>query len=186
MSSFIKTLVFVFFFFTCTTGYATVADTVSVKLVCTEKERKSENPGVTDPVIIKSCLLKDFKIVDTARPDYTGKYFHTYRVYKKISNHFVSAQNSILFKPTAIPELERIINRQVKKDYEEYIADKELKSCFPAGYKLRYYTIDDLSISVLSITDQKLYFEADFGISCINIGASYSSFSIKTLAAFLR
>jgi sulfur relay (sulfurtransferase) DsrF/TusC family protein len=180
-----KTIILSCLLFFFLNSYAFTTDT-TWKLVCTEKEIKSKNKDVIDPVIIKTCLLNDFRVIDTAEPDYTGKYSHTYRLQKKINNRFVSVKNSSLFKASAITELESIINRQVKKEYEEYIADKELKSCFPIDYKLRYYKIDDLYISAQSIKQQKINFEADFEISCRNIGGSFTSFLLEALVPFFR
>ena len=85
-------------------------DPIAPKVSCTEKFRK--NPDGKDPIIIKTCLLRKFKIVTIGTPDYKGRYGYEYLVYKKRAGGFIKSSNSQLFNDKQ-NELLAIINQRM-------------------------------------------------------------------------
>jgi hypothetical protein len=168
----------------CASSYGQEKKPAPLKVACTEKERKSDDKDITDPIITKTCLAKDFKIVDTGFPDYTGKYSHTYALYRKINNRFVKARNSDMFNAGKLNALVARINGQVKKDAKEYVA--ESPDCFPKDFKPRYYQINDLQIT---FSGNQIWFMANLGIAmggCASVEESIVTFRVNEIAQYFK
>lgn len=147
---------------------------------CSEKDFKNQDGP--DPIIVKTCLYKSFKIVNTGSPDYTGKYSWEYNLYKKQNGKYIKASNSELFNQNQ-NKLLSIINQKILKDYLKFSSDPETKWCFE-DMKPPKFTIDQLRIEFMK---KKVYFWAEFGLygACRNVDGTLIVFTLDEIHQYL-
>ena len=114
----------------------------TVKLSCTEKERKNEEGEY--PILVKTCFIKNFKFVTISHPDYVGRYFfQEYEVYVRKNNKYVSTKNSSVFNEKQGKLLD-IINARILEDFISFRSDSSTKSCFDGIDSIPTYKMDEL------------------------------------------
>jgi hypothetical protein len=149
------------------------------KIVC---EEKSVNSTVSEPTIIKSCILNNFKSVSTGEADNNGSYSYKYEIFIKKNGEFVKSNNEELFNEKG-DELLVLINQKIKIDFNEYTTNPDTKDCFE-GVSFTNYTYENLGIEFV---DDNVDFNAWFDVAgyCFNVSSTTVSFSIEEIKPFL-
>ncbi len=149
------------------------------KIVC---EEKSVNSTVSEPTIIKSCILNNFKSVSTGEADNNGSYSYKYEIFIKKNGEFVKSNNEELFNEKG-DELLVLINQKIKIDFDEYTTNPDTKDCFE-GVSFTNYTYENLGIEFV---DDNVDFNAWFDVAgyCSNVSSTTVSFSIEEIKPFL-
>ena len=149
------------------------------KIVC---EEKSVNSTVSEPTIIKSCILNNFKSVSTGEADNNGSYSYKYEIFIKKNGEFVKSNNEELFNEKG-DELLVLINQKIKIDFDEYTTNPDTKDCFE-GVSFTNYTYENLGIEFV---DDNVDFNAWFDVAgyCFNVSSTTVSFSIEEIKPFL-
>ena len=149
------------------------------KIVC---EEKSVNSTASEPTIIKSCILNNFKSVSTGEADNNGSYSYKYEIFIKKNGEFVKSNNEELFNEKG-DELLVLINQKIKIDFDEYTTNPDTKDCFE-GVSFTNYTYENLGIEFV---DGKVDFNAWFDVAgyCFNVSSTTVSFSIEEIKPFL-
>jgi hypothetical protein len=153
----------------------------SIKLTCSEKERKSE--GLTDPIIVKTCFLNQFKFISTSSPDYVGRYSTETEVFIKRGNKYVKIRNSKVFN-TRQAILLKLINTQIQKDFKALKANIETRDCLSNIDSIPTYGMDDLRIS---FSDKEIWFEVNWGLPgvCRAVDGTIVSFGMTEIYQYL-
>lgn len=149
------------------------------KIVC---EEKSVNSTASEPTIIKSCILNNFKSVSTGEADNNGSYSYKYEIFIKKNGEFVKSNNEELFNEKG-DELLVLINQKIKIDFDDYATNPDTKDCFE-GVSFTNYTYENLGIEFV---DGKVDFNAWFDVAgyCFNVSSTTVSFSIEEIKPFL-
>lgn len=149
------------------------------KVVC---EEKSVNSTTSEPILIKSCILNNFKSVSTGEADYKGRYSYKYEIFIKKNGAFVKSNNEDLFNEKK-EELLKLINQKIKIDFDDYATNPETKDCFE-GVTFTNYTYENLGIEFV---DGKVDFNAWFDVAgyCFNVSSTTVSFSIEEIKPYL-
>lgn len=153
---------------------------INYKIVC---EEKSVNSTSSEPILIKSCILNNFKLVSTGEADYKGRYSYKYEVFIKKNGAYVKSNNEDLFNEKK-EELLKLINQKIKIDFEDYASNPETKDCFE-GITFTNYTYDNLGIE---FTDNKVNFNVWFDVFdyCFNVNSTTVSFSIEEIKPYFN
>ena len=88
-----------------------------LKVNCVEKEQK--NREIKYPIIVRMCLIKNFKFKETSYPDYVGRYFDSeseHEVYVLVKGKYFKTVNSVVFNKNQ-NKLVSIINERILKDF---------------------------------------------------------------------
>lgn len=152
---------------------------INYKIVC---EEKSVNSTSSEPILIKSCILNNFKSVSTGEADYKGRYSYKYEVFIKKNGAYVKSNNEDLFNEKK-EVLLKLINQKIKIDFDEYATNPETKDCFE-GVTFTNYTYENLGIE---FTDDKVNFNVWFDVFeyCFNVSSTTVSFSIEEIKPYL-
>ena len=152
---------------------------INYKIVC---EEKSVNSTTSEPILIKSCILNNFKSVSTGEADYKGRYSYKYEIFIKKNGEFVKSNNEDLFNEKK-EELLKLINQKIKIDFDDYASNPETKDCFE-GITFTNYTYENLGIE---FTDDKVNFNVWFDVFeyCFNVSSTTVSFSIEEIKPYL-
>lgn len=153
---------------------------INYKIVC---EEKSVNSTSSEPILIKSCILNNFKSVSTGEADYKGRYSYKYEVFIKKNGAYVKSNNEDLFNEKK-EELLKLINQKIKIDFEDYASNPETKDCFE-GITFTNYTYENLGIE---FTDDKINFNVWFDVFeyCFNVSSTTVSFGIEEIKPYLN
>ena len=157
-------------------------DSGNVKVSCSEKKKKNENGKY--PILVTTCLLKNFKIIDIGNPDYSGRYSHEYEVYKKVNKKFIKANNSEIFNKSQ-EKLLSLINQNIQSDFKKFSTDPDTKDCFISHDTIPKYEMNELGISFYG---DEIWFSVDFGLSgyCMNVGGTVVSFKLTKIKNYLN
>ncbi|UAY53544.1 hypothetical protein [Ferruginibacter albus] len=184
--SLIVALLFCFHFSKASNLYVSIdstsKDSGNVKVTCSEK-LKRQGHGL-DPIITKTCFLKNFKLVSIGEPDYKGRYSYEYEVYKKENKKFVPATNSEIFNANQ-EELLTLINKQIQADYKQYSTDSQTKDCFIGIDSIPFYKMNELGISFYG---DQIWFNVTFGLSsaCMSVDGTIVSFKLSEIKKYLN
>lgn len=150
------------------------------KVECIEKRVKS---STSEPKLIKSCILNNFKSVSTGEADYKGRYSYKYEIFIKKNGEFVKSNNENLFNEKK-EELLKLINQKIKIDFDDYATNPETKDCFE-GVTFTNYTYENLGIV---FTDDKVDFNVWFDVfeSCFNVSSTTVSFSLEEIRPYFN
>ncbi len=154
----------------------------SNKVICSQNETANENGG--DPILIKTCLYKNYKTISNAYPDYKGRYSYKYFVYAKhATGSYIQIKNASLFNQKR-DELLSMINSKIEKDYNLYSNDPETKDCF-AGSSFTPFNFEQLGID---FSQDKIYFHVTFGLggACMNVDGTEVSFNLDEIQKYLN
>jgi hypothetical protein len=126
------------------------------KATCSQKEEKMK--GFPEPSIINTCTWLNYECVESAFPNFNGRYNSSYTISKLINGKYVEITANDLFNEKKNILLERI-NVEAKKIF------KELKAADPYNCLRDYetaplYTFDELEI----------YFDEEGFVFCFGFG----------------
>ena len=125
------------------------APRAQLKVSCTEKEKKTDYGN--DPIIIKTCIIKNFKFISTSYPDYAGRYFSSEsKVFVRVNNKYIQTSNSKVFKKNQA-ELLAMINERIQNDFHSFKTDSNTKDCFLYMDPIPAYKMDELDISFMKM-----------------------------------
>jgi hypothetical protein len=154
-----------------------------IKLSCTEKERKSEDGN--DPIIIETCLLKNFKFISTSYPDYAGRYVYSeHEVYIRTNNKYIKTTNAKVFNKRQ-DKLVAIINNRIQQDFREFSSDSNTKECFTDIDSIPEYKMNDFEISFYG---NEIWFEIHWGLisACRSVDGTIVSFKLSEIEKYLN
>ena len=155
----------------------------TLKVSCTEKEVKLK--GRQDPIIIKTCYLKKYKFVETAYPDYTGKYSDSDNsVYVLVNNKYVKTVKSKVFNERQ-NELLAIINERIQCDFENERSDTSNNDCFSDLDSIPKYKMNDFQIS---FQKNEMWFDVQWGLgwACRGVDGTIVAFKISEIEKYLK
>ncbi len=146
-------------------------------------EEKRVNSTTTEPNLIKSCILNNFKSVSTGEADYKGRYSYKYEIFIKKKGVFVKSNNEDLFNEKK-EELLKLINQKIKIDFEDYATNPETKDCFE-GLIFSNYSFNDLGIE---FDDNKINFNVWFDVYgyCFSVSSTTVSFSLEEIKPYFN
>ncbi len=156
-------------------------DTTTIHANCSEKKLKNEDSQ--DPIIVKTCYLKNCRFVSTGYPDRKGRYSWDYELYKKTGQKYVKAMNEEIFN-TQQNELLKILNKRVEKDFLQYSTDADTKDCF-SDKTYSGHTLNDFKIS---FEGDQIWFSVYFGLpgACRNVDGSFVIFKLREIQKYLK
>jgi len=156
-------------------------DTTTIHASCSEKRLKNEDSQ--DPIIVKTCYLKNCRFVSTGYPDRKGRYSWEYELFKKIGQKYTKASNEEIFNKQQNELLKRI-NKHVEKEFTEYSTAADTKDCFITKTYFDH-TLNDFRIS---FEKDEVWFSIDFGLpgGCRNVDGSSAIFKLSEIQKYLR
>jgi len=116
----------------------------NIKVICSERQKKNDEG--TDPIIIKKCFIKNFKLISTGYPDYKGRYTFEEELYVKKNNKFIKIENSEMFNSDQ-SKLLSMINKKIQEDFKSFRSDPNSKDCFEGIDSIPTYSMNELKIS---------------------------------------
>jgi len=159
------------------------SESQTTKLSCIEKERKNDEGK--DPILIKTCLIRNFKFVSTSYPDYAGKYVYSENeVYILKNNKYVKTTNSKVFNKNQY-QLVATINNRILQDFQRFSADSNTKECLTEFDSIPTYKMDDFEIS---FEGNEIWFEVHWGLSsaCRSVDGTIVSFKMDEIKKYLN
>lgn len=155
----------------------------TVKLRCVEKEQRMDDKP--DPILIKTCYIKNFKFVSTLTPDFVGRYVYSeHEVYMLKNNKYVKTKNSKLFNNKQ-GKLVEIINKRILEDFHKFSADSSTMDCLTEIDSIPVYKMDDFDIS---FNKNEIWFEVQWGLSsaCRAVDGTIVSFKLDEIKKYLN
>lgn len=151
-------------------------------VTCEEKEEKS--PELEDPLIVKSCTYGNYKTVLTGSPDYKGRYYWEYQLYKAKNGEYTAVSNSALFNQRQ-RELQGMINKKIKADHLELLENSETAECLEMREPIRDFLLDEMGIS---FEPDQIVFHVEFGLpdACRNVDGIWVSFKLEEVEPYLK
>ena len=155
----------------------------TVKLSCSEKERKNEEGK--DPILVKTCFIRNFKFITTSSPDYAGRYiFDEYEVYVKKDNKYIRTTNSSVFNKKQ-NELLFTINERILQDFNSYRSDSSTMECLSGIDTIPTYKMNDLDITFYN---DEIWFVVKWGLpmACRAVDGTIITFKISEISHYLK
>jgi hypothetical protein len=155
----------------------------TVKVSCTEKEKKSEESK--DSILIRTCFIKNFKFISTLYPDYAGRYVYSeYEVYIRSGKQYIQTPNSRVFNSYQ-SSLVAIINKRIQEDFGKFSSDSSTKECFVGIDSIQKYDMDDFDIS---FEGNNIWFHVNWGLSgaCRVVDGTSIFFNLTEIKKYLR
>jgi hypothetical protein len=155
----------------------------SLSVKCVEKETK--NPDGKDPIIVRTCFIKNFKFKETSFPDNVVRYFDSENeVYILVGKKYIKTVNSKVFNKNQ-NELVAIINEQIQKDLKKNLSDSTVKECFSDLNTIPDYKMNDFEIS---FQNNEIWFEVKWGLPsvCRAVDGTIVTFKISEIQKYLK
>ena len=162
---------------------AGISNSQTIKLSCSEKERK--NGEGKDPILIQTCIIKNFKFVSTSYPDYAGRYVYSEReVYVRKNEKYIKTTYSKVFNNNQ-DELLATINEKILQDFHNFRSDPNTKACLTDLDSIPTYKMNDLEISFYN---DDIWFEVHWGLSgaCRNVDGTIVAFKVNEIKKYLN
>jgi hypothetical protein len=155
----------------------------TAKLSCIENEIKNEEGS--DPMLIKTCIIKKFKFVSTSYPDYAGRYVYSeHEVYILKRNKYTRTTNAEVFNKYQA-KLLAAINKSILQDFHAFAEDANTKDCLEGLQSIPVYKMNDLEIS---FQGDEIWFEVHWGLSmaCRSVDGTIVTFKVKEIEKYLN
>ncbi len=155
---------------------------LSQKPTCSLIEKA--DPEVSDPIIIKKCVWKNYKFITTGSSDYKGRYSYEYEVYRITDGEDIKIKNEDIFN-SSVNTLEKQINLELAKELNENRKYPDNAECLSEVEKPSF-SINDMGISIDN--KDRMVFDVSFGLSgaCFNVDGASASFSLKEISKFIK
>ncbi|WP_345258378.1 hypothetical protein [Flaviaesturariibacter amylovorans] len=163
----------------------TAAGAQAPRVRCTERQVKSNDPEIKDPVLRTTCYLGSYRFIETAFPDYAGRYVEReHSVFVRVQGRWQRTTNSRVFNGRQGELLARI-NRGIREEWEGFRADSNTRDCMEGVAAPPRYGMNDLAIS---FHDGAIWFsvEWDVPMACRAVGGAIITFPLKDVAQYLR
>jgi len=155
----------------------------TVRVNCIEKERKV--PDSEDPIIIRTCFIKNYKFKETSYPDYAGRYFNSeHEVYLLAGKKYIKINNSDFFNKKQ-DELESMVNERIQSDFRSFLTDSLSRDCLVGLDSIPKYKVNDLEISFM---DNEIWFQVRWGLpgACRPFDGTIVSFKLREIGRFIK
>jgi hypothetical protein len=162
--------------------FSSFCQTRKFTLVCKETTEKNEKEKEA-PIITKTCILDKYKFVEIGSPDYKGRYFWEYHVYKKVKTKFIKTNNSDIFQD--IDELENIINTEIEKEYNSNKKNPELKDCIDF-IKLKHFSINEMGITFDETKNMVFNTSFEIPLACLNVDGNMIAIDLNQIKKYLK
>lgn len=113
----------------------------SIKPSCQTLETSNDSTG---DEVTKTCIYKNYKFVSVGSPDYSGRFFYEYFIYKIENKRDIQIKNSDFF--LNIKGIEKLLNKNFKRKIASAKKIEEDSECMKFA-KFQEYKIDDIGIS---------------------------------------
>ena len=162
-----------------------IAQTVDQnKVRCSTKEIKIE--GSEDPEIIETCIWRSYKSIEESYPNpQNGNYSYSEnKIFKLINGKYVQIKKAQLFNQNKSALLS-VLNKKVKKYYEEISKDPESSDCLVLISSAPVLSFEDFNIS---FNDKGISFSFSLGLSsaCLSVDGDIISFTFKEIDTYLN
>jgi hypothetical protein len=149
-------------------------------VVCSEEMVKNSN--TTNPIIVKSCLFKDFKAVSIGRMDSKNRYYYVHDLFQNQNGKYTKITNTSFFNDNQ-NQLLSLINQAIQKKYIEVSTNPQISNCFKEK-PMPSFQMDDMSITFDNIN---IHFNINFGLigDCATWDEMSISFPIETIEPYL-
>ena len=142
-------------------------------------EEKANPESKEDPIIIKTCIWHAFKFVTTGAPDYKGRYGYEYELFLIENSQPKQITNSELFNDHR-KELEELINRKIRIDFDNNAKDPNVKDCFE-GVTFTPFQLNDMGISFNDKNEMEFNVTFGLGGACMSVDGMVITFSMQDL-----
>lgn len=153
------------------------------KLTCFEKQRK--NPDGVDPILVKTCYLKNYKFVTTSHPDHVGRYvFEENEVYVNTKGKFTKTTYSRVFSQRQA-RLLALINKRIRQDFDALKKDPDTAECLSDLESIPDYKMDDLEVQ---FNGNEIWFIVHWGLSgaCRAVDGSIVNLKLESVRQYIR
>lgn len=164
-------------------SYNTIGQKKASKLEIICNIQSTEIGKNTDSIITKTCIFKNYKAISVGTPDFKGRYFYEYELFKLSNGNYIKIKNSELFNNSS--EIEKIINKKLKIEYESNMKISEISDCMKY-ISFRYYKINEMGISFDESNNIAFHVEFDIPSSCLNVGGSSIIISTSEIGKFIK
>lgn len=152
---------------------------------CETEEFKIDQSGFENLTkIVKTCEFGKFVSISTGNPNYQGKYYYDYQLFKKKDEVLIPIKNSDVFNSEII-FIEEMINDESEAHYDYLKKNLEFKECVDK-IKLKYYSIDDMSITFDELNEISFHINYNLSSSCDNVNGSVHSLKLENIESFFR
>jgi hypothetical protein len=155
----------------------------TLKIQCTEKEKKNDDGK--DPILIKTCLYKNFKFIITSYPDYAGRYVYSeHQIFVRSQSGYSKTTNDQFFNK-AQAELVVLINERIQHDFNRFASDSNTRDCLTEIDSLPVYNMNDFEISFYA---DEIWFEVHWGLisACRAVDGTIITFKFNELKKYLK
>ena len=147
------------------------------------EELKPNNQSI-DSIIIRNCYFLNYKFNEIGVPDYKGRYFWKYKIFEKNKNNYTPINNSSLFNDKVL-ELEILINKKFKEQYEKDLKISEIEECM-SYVKFRYYSLNEMGISINENDEIEFTKQLDIISACINVSLFIYYLKLDDIKKYLK
>jgi len=147
-------------------------------------EEKINPESKEDPIKIKTCIWHAFKFVTTGVPDYKGRYGYEYELFLIENSQPKQITNSELFNDHR-KELEELINRKIRIDFDNNAKDPNVKDCFE-GVTFTPFQLNDMGISFNDKNEMEFNVTFGLGDACMSVDGTVITFSMQDLKKYLK
>lgn len=158
------------------------SQTRKLTLVCKETTEENED-DIESPIITKTCFLGKYKFISIGSPDYKGRYFYEYQVYKKVKTRFVKTNNSGIFQN--IHKLENVINAEIQKEYNAIKEIPDLKDCV-SFIKFNRFSINEMGIGFDENNNMVFNTSFEIPLACLNVDGNMIPIHLNKIKNYLK
>jgi len=153
-----------------------------LNVVC--KESTKVEAEYSDVLIIKTCEFDSHLFKSTGKPDYKGRYSYNHELLQIEKTDTIKIKNSDFFNNRGI-ELEKIINKKLKAEYDSNTKIPEIKDCMN-WIEFRYYKLNEFGISFTY--KNQMEFNINYGIrsACFNVNSSSVIMELSEINKYLK
>lgn len=151
----------------------------------------SEGADGKDSLLVDSCRIRNYLIMDTCSEDRVGRCVWSGSLYTERNGTFEPIRNSDMFNER-LPELERRINDSLRAEAKRDLTDTSNAECISDEASQRMdslpeYSINDLHIETIS--EKEMYFTISTGIyggACAPIWDLIASIPYAELMPYIK
>lgn len=137
-----------------------------------------------DPVLKNTCHWRNYRIIETGKPDHRGRYEWNSELFRVENDSLVKMDITDLFIADSIQTLEALLNAKLKEDFD-YLAETN-RNCFPRHIEYPGYKLKDMRFFIND--NSQVSFEIALGLSnyCQAVNFVSTTFKINELKKYFR
>jgi hypothetical protein len=142
------------------------------------------DPGNAAIILNKTCEFKNHIFKSIGISDFNGRYSYDYKIFRIKNNDTLKINNLDFFNNNSI-ELERLINKKLKTEYDSNSENSEISDCMK-WIKFRYYKLNEFGITFTD--NNQMEFNIDYGIgsACFNVSFNSVIMEIHEVEKYLK